>query len=32
MDINLLFKGSSNQRIIDVQESLKQNKIIKYIE
>ena len=31
-DINLLFKGSSNQRIIDVQESLKQNKIIKYIE
>ena len=30
-DINLLFKGSSNQRIIDVQESLKQNKIIKYI-
>ena len=31
-DINLLFKGSSNQRIIDVQESLKQNKVIKYIE
>ena len=31
-NINLLFKSSSNQRIIDVQESLKQNKIIKYIE
>ncbi|NFH00749.1 anaerobic ribonucleoside-triphosphate reductase activating protein [Clostridium botulinum] len=29
-DITLKFKGSSNQRIIDVQESLKQNKIIKY--
>lgn len=27
-DISLKFKGSSNQRIIDVQESLKQNKII----
>ena len=28
-DISLLFRGSSNQRIIDVKESLKQNKIIK---
>ena len=29
-DINLLFKGSSNQKTIDVQKSLKQNKIIEY--
>ena len=29
-DINLLFRGSSNQRIIDVQKSLRQNKIVKY--
>lgn len=29
-DITLLFRGSSNQRIIDVQESLKQNKIVLY--
>lgn len=29
-DITLAFKGSSNQRIIDVQKSLKQNKIIEY--
>ena len=27
-DISLKFKGSSNQRIIDVQESLKQNKVV----
>ena len=27
-DIKLKFRGSSNQRIIDVQESLKQNKTI----
>ena len=27
-DISLKFKGSSNQRVIDVQESLKQDKII----
>ena len=25
---NLLFRGSSNQRIIDIQQSLKQQKII----
>lgn len=29
-DITLLFKGSSNQRVIDVKESLKQNKVILY--
>lgn len=29
-DINLLFKGSSNQKTIDVKKSLKQNKIIEY--
>ena len=27
-DIRLVFKGSSNQRIIDVQQSLKENKVI----
>ena len=27
-DISLKFKGSSNQRVIDVKESLKQNKVI----
>ena len=27
-DLNLRFRGSSNQRIIRVQESLKENKII----
>lgn len=27
-DLNLLFRGSSNQRTIDVKESLKQNKVI----
>lgn len=30
-DLTLKFRGSSNQRIIDVQKSLKQNKIIEYI-
>ncbi len=29
-DISLRFRGSSNQRVIDVQESLKQNQIILY--
>lgn len=29
-DITLLFKGSSNQRVIDVKESLKQSKVILY--
>ena len=29
-DITLLFKGSSNQRVIDVKESLQQNKVILY--
>lgn len=29
-DLNLKFRGSSNQRIIDVQKSLKENKIILY--
>ena len=29
-DIKLKFRGSSNQRLIDVQESLKQNKVILY--
>ena len=27
-DLNLLFRGSSNQRLIDVQETLKNNKVI----
>ena len=29
-DITLLFKGSSNQRVIDVKESLRKNKVILY--
>jgi anaerobic ribonucleoside-triphosphate reductase activating protein len=29
-DLKLSFRGSSNQRIIDVQESLKQGKVIEY--
>ncbi len=29
-DISLKFKGSSNQRIIDVQKSLKENRIVNY--
>ena len=31
-DVSLRFKGSKSQRIIDVQESLKQGKVIKYID
>lgn len=31
-DINLKLRGSSNQRIINIQESLKQNKVIEYKE
>ena len=27
-DLNLLFRGSSNQRLIDVQKSLKENKVV----
>lgn len=30
-DLSLRFRGSSNQRVIDVKESLKQNKVIEYI-
>lgn len=29
-DISLSFRGSSNQRVIDVQKSLKQNKVVLY--
>ena len=29
-DLRLKFRGSSNQRIIDVQKSLKENKVILY--
>ena len=29
-DLNLKFRGSSNQRIIDVQKSLKAHKVIPY--
>ena len=31
-DISLVFRGSSNQRIIDVKKSLEQNKIVLYLE
>ncbi|MBQ7548729.1 MAG: anaerobic ribonucleoside-triphosphate reductase activating protein [Clostridia bacterium] len=31
-NISLKFRGSSNQRIIDVKESLKQNKIVLYLD
>lgn len=30
-DMNLKFRGSKNQRVIDVKESLKQGKIILYL-
>ena len=29
-DISLAFRGSSNQRIIDVKQSLKQGKVVNY--
>ena len=29
-DLNLYWRGSSNQRIIDVKQSLKENKIIEW--
>ena len=29
-DLKLRFRGSSNQRILDVQESLKENKLVEY--
>ena len=31
-DMNLKFRGSKNQRVIDVKESLKQGKIILYLD
>ena len=31
-DLNLKFRGSSNQRVINLKETLKQNKIILYLE
>lgn len=31
-DVNLYWRGSSNQKVIDVQESLKQNKVVLYCE
>ena len=31
-DINLKFRGSKNQRVIDVKESLKQDKIVLYLD
>ena len=31
-DIKLKFRGSSNQRVIDVQKTLKEGKIVKYLE
>ena len=29
-DLKLRFRGSSNQRIIDVKESLKENKVVEF--
>ena len=31
-DYKLKFRGSSNQRVIDVQNSLKENKVIIYLD
>ena len=31
-DMNLKFKGSKNQRVIDVKESIKQGKVVIYCE
>ena len=31
-DISLVFRGSSNQRVIDVKKTLEQNKIVLYLE
>jgi len=31
-DIRLKFRGSSNQRVIDVQNSLKENKCVLYLD
>lgn len=31
-DVNLKFRGSSNQRIINIQESLKQNEVVLYMQ
>lgn len=31
-DMNLKFRGSKNQRVIDVQESLKRDKIVLYLD
>ena len=30
-DLNLKWKGSSNQRVIDIKKSLEKNKVIEYI-
>ena len=30
-DLNLKWKGSSNQRVIDIKKSLEKNKIVEYI-
>ena len=30
-DLNLKFRGSSNQRVINLKETLKQNKIVLYL-
>jgi len=30
-DLNLKWRGSSNQRVIDIKKSLEKNKIVEYI-